>query len=65
MAVYIGEEYNSDKESEIGRDLYYYAVSIDIGAGLQKSFDETMEDTEQYMEEHKDEIEQAWEDYLN
>lgn len=65
MVVYVEQEYDNDKESEIGELLYYDGVSFDVGTGLQKSWDDTMSELEDYMEENEDEIKDAIEDYLN
>lgn len=59
MAVYVSEIYDNDKESEFDRIFYYYGVKFDIGVGLQKSFDDTLNDMEQALEENEDEIKEA------
>ncbi len=59
MAVYVSEIYDNDKESEFDRLFYYYGVKFDIGVGLQKSFDDTLDDMEDALEEHEDEIKDA------
>ena len=59
MAVYVSEIYDNDKESEFDRIFYYYGVKFDIGVGLQKSFEETLDDMEDALEEHEDEIKDA------
>lgn len=59
MAVYVSEIYDNDKDSELNRLFYYYGVKFDIGVGLQKSFDDTLNDMEQAMEENEDEIKEA------
>ena len=64
MAVYVSQAYDNEKESEIGELFYYYGVKVDIGAGLQKSFDDTLEDAEEALEENEDEIKEAIDDYL-
>ena len=64
MAVYLEEAYDKDLESQIGRTLYYLGVSVDVGVGLQKSWDETMADAEQYLEENEEEVKAALEEYL-
>lgn len=64
-SVYIAEEYDMEKESGIGRDLYYNAVFIDMGVGLQKSFEESMEEAEKYFGEHEDEINAFMEGYMD
>lgn len=64
MAVYLEEAYDSELDSAIGRDLYYFGAGVDVSVGLQKSFEETMADMEQYFEENEEEIEEALEDYI-
>ncbi|MBQ6872828.1 MAG: hypothetical protein IJO24_00805, partial [Clostridia bacterium] len=59
MAVYVSEIYDNDKDSELNRLFYYYGVKFDIGVGLQKSFDDTLNDMEQALEENEDEIKEA------
>lgn len=59
MAVYVSDIYDNDKESELNRLFYYYGVKFDIGVGLQKSFDDTLNDMEQALEENEDEIKEA------
>ena len=59
MAVYVSSTYDNDKESQLDRIFYYNGVKFDIGVGLQKSFDETLEDMEEALEEHEDEIKEA------
>ncbi len=59
MAVYVSDIYDNDKESEFDRLFYYYGVKFDIGVGLQKSFDDTLNDMEQALEENEDEIKEA------
>ena len=59
MAVYVSEIYDNDKDSELNRLFYYYDVKFDIGVGLQKSFDDTLNDMEQALEENEDEIKEA------
>ena len=63
MVVYVSEIYDNDKDSEFDRLFYYYGVKFDIGVGLQKSFDETWSEMEEYFEENEDEIKEALEDY--
>ncbi len=65
MVVYLSEEYDRDKDSAIGRDMYYYGVSADIAVGLQKSMDDTWADMEQAFEENEDAIRDALKDYAN
>lgn len=65
MVVYLSEEYDTEKDSAIGRELYYYAVTADMAVGLQKSMDDTWGDVEDALEEHGEEIEDALEDYAN
>lgn len=62
MVVYVSQPYDNDKESEIGELFYYYGVKVDIGVGLQKSFDDTLEDAEEALEENEEEIKDALED---
>jgi len=59
MAVYVSEIYDNDKDSQLDRLFYYYGVKFDIGVGLQKSFDETLQDAENALEEYEDEIRDA------
>ena len=42
MTVYVSTEYDENKESKKGSLLYNYAVTADIGFGLQKSVSDTM-----------------------
>lgn len=65
MTVYVSQAYDNDKESEIGEMFYYYGVKVDIGVGLQKSFDDTMSEAAEYLEENEDEVKEAIDDYLN
>ncbi len=65
MAVYVSQPYDNDKESEIGEMFYYYGVKVDIGVGLQKSFDDTLDEAEEYLEENEDEVNEAIDDYLD
>ena len=62
--VYVSDDYDKEKDSELGKLLYYDSVEIDIAVGLQKSFDDTMSEAEKYMEENEEEIQKALEDYL-
>lgn len=64
MVVYVSMDYDTEKDSATAGRLYYDGVEADIAVGLQKSFDETMEDAEQYLEENEDEVKDALEDYL-
>ncbi|MBE6686508.1 MAG: hypothetical protein E7591_04665 [Ruminococcaceae bacterium] len=64
MVVYVDSGYNNDKESELDRIFYYDSVKFDIGVGLQKSFNDTLSDMEDYLEENEDEIKDAIDDYL-
>ena len=64
MAVYVNSEYDNDKESELDRLFYYDGVQIDIGVGLQKSFDDSWDEMEEYFEENEEEIKEALEDYV-
>ena len=59
MAVYVSDIYDNDKDSELDRLFYSYGVKFDIGVGLQKSFDDTLDDMEDALEEHEDEIKDA------
>ena len=63
FVVYVSQEYDKEKESELDRIFYYDSAQIDVGAGLQKSWDDTMSEAEEYMEEHEDEIREALEEY--
>ena len=65
MAVYVSDIYDNDKDSELDRLFYSYGVKFDIGVGLQKSFDDTLDDMEDALEEHEDEIKDALDDYIN
>lgn len=65
FVVYVSQEYDKEKESELDRIFYYDSAQIDVGAGLQKSWDDTMSEAEEYMEEHEDEIREALEEYTN
>jgi len=64
MVVYISQDYDNDKDSEIGNLLYYNGAEVDIGYGLQKSWNDTMGDLEELFEENEDEIKDAVDDYL-
>ena len=59
MAVYVSDIYDNDKDSEFDRIFYYYGVKFDIGVGLQKSFDEVLDDMEDALEENEEEIKDA------
>ncbi len=63
--VYVSDEYDNDKDSELGKLFYYDGAKVDIGVGLQKSFDDSMNEAESYIAENEDEIENAIKDYLN
>ena len=65
FVVYVSQEYDKEKESELDRIFYYDSAQIDVGVGLQKSWDDTMSEAEEYMEEHEDEIREALEEYTN
>lgn len=65
MAVYVSREYDNSKDSTLGKLFYYDAVKFDVGIGLQKSFDDTMSDAENYLAENEDEIKDAIDDFLN
>lgn len=65
MAVYVSDIYDNDKDSELDRLFYSYGVKFDIGVGLQKSFDDTLDDMEDALEEHEDEIKDALDEYMN
>lgn len=59
MAVYVSEIYDNDKDSEFDRLFYYYGVKFDIGVGLQKSFEDTLNDMEDVLDEYEDQIKDA------
>ena len=59
MVVYVSDVYDNNKESELDRLFYYYGVKFDIGVGLQKSFDDTLSDMEDALDEYGDEIKDA------
>lgn len=63
--VYVSDEYDNDKDSQLGKLFYYDGAKVDIGAGLQKSFDDTMGEAESYLAENEDAIKDALNDYLN
>lgn len=63
--VYVSSEYDNDKDSELGKLFYYDGAKVDIGVGLQKSFDDSMNEAEDYFAENEDEIKDAINDYLN
>lgn len=63
--VYVSDEYDNNKDSELGKLFYYDGAKVDIGAGLQKSMSDTMDEAESYMAENEDEIRDAINDYLN
>ncbi len=65
MVVYISDTYDNNQDSSFDRIFYYNGTGYDIGVGLQKSFDETWDEMEDYFEENEDEIKDALEDYLN
>jgi len=65
FVAYVSQEYDKEKESELGKLFYYDSAQIDVGAGLQKSWDDTMSEAEEYMEEYEDEIREALEEYTN
>ncbi len=65
MVVYVSSDYDNDKESELDRLFYYNAVQFDIGVGLQKNFDDTWDEMEDYFEDNEDAIKDALEDYAN
>ena len=62
--VYVSDEYDNNKDSELGKLFYYDGAKVDIGVGLQKSFSDTMDEAEKYMSENEDEIRDAIKDYL-
>lgn len=62
--VYVSDEYDNNKDSELGQLFYYDGAKVDIGVGLQKSFSDTMDEAEKYMSENEDEIRDAIKDYL-
>ena len=63
--VYVSDEYDNNKDSELGKLFYYDGAKVDIGIGLQKSLGDTMDEAESYMAENEDEIKDAINDYLN
>ena len=63
--VYVSDEYDNNKDSELGKLFYYDGAKVDIGAGLQKSMSDTMDEAESYLAENEDEIKDAINDYLN
>ena len=63
--VYISDEYDKDKDSELGKLFYYTGAKVDIAVGLQKSMNDTMDEAEKYISENEDEIKDALNDYLN
>ncbi|MBQ2661241.1 MAG: hypothetical protein IJF80_01150 [Clostridia bacterium] len=65
MAVYVSEIYDNNKDSALNRIFYYYGVKFDIGVGLQKSFDETLSDAENALEEYEDEIKDVLDEYIS
>jgi hypothetical protein len=65
MVVYLGDAYDTEKTSAIGRELYYYGASADIAFGLEKSMDETLQDVGDAFEEYEDEIRDALQDAAN
>jgi len=52
MAVYVSDIYDNDKDSEFDRLFYSYGVKFDIGVGLQKSFDDTLKDAEDALDDY-------------
>jgi hypothetical protein len=65
MAVYLNEVYDTDKDSAIGRELYYSGAVADMAIGLQKSMDDAFADADAAFEEYEDEINDALEEYAN
>lgn len=65
LVVYVSSEYDKDKDSEIGKWLYYNGAKVDIGVGLQKSMSDTMDEAESYLAENKEEVEKALSEYFN
>jgi hypothetical protein len=70
MHVYVEQVEDPDRESEaetvdgeLTLTYHYYAGSVDIAVGLQQSFDDTLSDAEDALEEHGDEIKDVLEDY--
>ena len=59
MAVYVSSTYDNDKESQLDRLFYYNGVKFDIGVGLQKDLDSTLDDAASALEEYEDEIKDA------
>ena len=51
MVVYLGDAYDTNKDSEIGRTLYYYGASADVAYGMAKSMDELWQDMEDAFED--------------
>jgi hypothetical protein len=56
-------EYTQDENGQWGFVYHYKSVAVDIADGLQKSFDETWQEMEDYFAEHEDEIRDALEDF--
>jgi hypothetical protein len=69
MDVTVSLEEDRDQESVLNDDwtwtYHYKSVEIDIANGLQKSWDETWKEMEDYFDEHGDEIEDALKDYMD
>ena len=67
LDVYVETKYSSFNTgekvygNEYSKDI---AVKVEIGVGMQKSWDETVEDVEKAFEENGDEIEKTLEDAL-
>lgn len=65
MTVYVSTDYDDEKESELGNLFYYDSAEVDISVGLQKSWDDSWAEMEEYFEENEDEIKEALEDYVS
>lgn len=63
MVVYLGEAYDTEKDSTTGRMFYYYGASADIAYGMEKSMDELLKDLDDAFEQYEDEIKDALEQY--
>ncbi|MDR1394322.1 MAG: hypothetical protein LBJ62_10240 [Bifidobacteriaceae bacterium] len=69
MDVYPTLEEDPEQESEVivegsAFEIIYHhkSVKLDVTTGLQKSFDETLDEMEDYLDEHGDEIEDVLKD---
>ncbi len=63
--VYVSNEYDNNKDSQLGKLFYYDGAKIDIAVGLQKSLSDTMDEAEKYMAENEDAIKDALNDYFS